>query len=97
MTHMIERDPDLEVGQLRALLTMSRELMQSDKPFAALAPAGRAMVELAHVDSALLLVRGEVNECILSTRRAYPPGRLPATSGTPWPWPGSTAQWTSLR
>ncbi|AWL06977.1 diguanylate cyclase [Massilia oculi] len=64
MTHITERDPDLEVRQLRALLTMSRELMQADQPFAALALAGGAMVELTHIDRALLLVRGEVNECI---------------------------------
>jgi hypothetical protein len=57
-------EPDTEVEQLRALLTMSRKLMQTDEPLAALALAGRAMTELAHVDSALLLVRGEVNECI---------------------------------
>jgi len=64
MTHMTERDLDLEARQLRALLTMSRELMQADKPFTALALAGRAMAELTHIDSALLLVCGEINECI---------------------------------
>ena len=42
MTHMTEPSPDLEARQLRALLTMSRELMQVDKPGAALALAGRA-------------------------------------------------------
>ena len=56
--------PDAEVQQLQALLTMSRELMQVDEPLAALALAGRAMADLAQVDKALLLVRGEVNESI---------------------------------
>ena len=53
-----------EAGQLRALLTMSRELMQADEPFAALVLAGRAMAELAHAGRALLLVRGEVHASI---------------------------------
>ena len=65
-------EPDTEVGELRALLTMSRELMQSDEPLAVLALAGRAMADLAHVDSALLLVRGEVNEAIGFDRRGVP-------------------------
>ena len=72
MTHMTEPSPDLEARQLRALLTMSRELMQVDKPGAALALAGRAMAELAHIDSALLLVRGEINECIAFDREGRP-------------------------
>jgi diguanylate cyclase (GGDEF)-like protein len=55
---------DAEVQQLRALLTMSRELMQVDQPQVALALAGRAMSDLAQVENALLLVRGEVNESI---------------------------------
>jgi diguanylate cyclase (GGDEF)-like protein len=65
-------EPDTEVLQLRALLTMSRKLMQADEPLAALALAGRAMAELAHVESALLLVRGEVNECIGFDRTGKP-------------------------
>jgi len=81
MTHMTERDPDPEVWQLRALLTVSRELMQVDKPSAALALAGRAMAELAHIDRALLLVRGEINECI-AFDGAGMPGR--AASGHGW-------------
>lgn len=55
---------DVEVQQLQALLTMSRELMQVDEPLAALALAGRAMADLAQVNKALLLIRGEVNESI---------------------------------
>jgi diguanylate cyclase (GGDEF)-like protein len=81
MTHMTEPDPDLEVRHLRALLTMSRELMQIDKPSIALALAGRAMAELAHIDSALLLVRGEISECIAFDRTGTP-GR--AASAHAW-------------
>ena len=65
-------ETDTEVGELRALLTMSRELMQSDEPLAVLALAGRAMADLAHVDSALLLVRGEVNAAIGFDRTGEP-------------------------
>jgi diguanylate cyclase (GGDEF)-like protein len=65
-------EPDTEVGQLRALLTMSRELMQTDEPLAVLMLAGRAMADLADVDSALLLVRGEVNEAIGFDRTGEP-------------------------
>lgn len=53
-----------EIQQLRALLTVSRELMQVDDFPTALALTGRAMAELTQVDNALLLVRGEVNESI---------------------------------
>jgi len=81
MTHMTEPSPDLEVRQLQALLTMSRELMQVDKPSAALALAGRAMAELTHIDSALLLVRGEINECIAFDRTGRPGA---AASGHDW-------------
>jgi diguanylate cyclase (GGDEF)-like protein len=61
-----------EVGQLRALLAMSRELMQTDEPLAALALAGQAMAGLARIDSALLLVRGEVNASIGFDRTGTP-------------------------
>lgn len=61
-----------EAGQLRALLSMSRELMQADEPFAALVLAGRAMAELAHAGRALLLVRGEVNASIAFDRAGKP-------------------------
>lgn len=81
MTYMTEPSPDQEARQLRALLTMSRELMQVDKPSAALALAGKAMAELAHIDSALLLVRGEINECIAFDRTGTPGA---ATSGHDW-------------
>jgi diguanylate cyclase (GGDEF)-like protein len=57
---------------LQALLAMSRELMQVDTPQEALALTGRAMAELAHVDNALLVVRGDVNEDIGFDRAGRP-------------------------
>ena len=63
---------DAEVRQLQALLTMARELMQVGESLAALALVGRAMVDLAQVDSALLLIRGEVNESIGFDRTGKP-------------------------
>lgn len=61
-----------EIRQLRALLTVSRELMQVDELQAALALAGRAMSDLAQVDNALLLVRGEIDESIAFDRNGRP-------------------------
>jgi diguanylate cyclase (GGDEF)-like protein len=46
--------------------------MQVDKRCAALALAGQATAELAHIDSALLLVRGGINECIAFDRSGAP-------------------------
>lgn len=65
-------EPVAEVQQLRALLSMSRELMQAGDALTVLALAGRAMVELAQVDSALLLIRGEVNDAIGFDRSGRP-------------------------
>lgn len=64
MAQQIERDPGGEVRHLRALLTMARELMQVESPAAVLALTGRALAGLADIDSALLLVQGEVMESI---------------------------------
>lgn len=52
--------------------------MQADKTSIVLALAGCAMAELAYIDSALLLVCGEINECI-AVNRTGTPGR--AASG----------------
>jgi diguanylate cyclase (GGDEF)-like protein len=70
-----------EVRQLQALLEMSRELMQVDNPQAALALTGRAMAELAGVDDALLLVRGEINEDI-----GFDHAGTPRTAGRDHAW-----------
>lgn len=51
---------------------MSRELMQVDKPSDVLALTGRAMAELAQVDRALLLVRGDVTELVGFDREGRP-------------------------
>ncbi len=72
MTRTTEQGPEAEIRRLRAVVAMSRELMQVDKASDALALAGRAMTELADVDSALLLVRGEINECIEFDRNGDP-------------------------
>jgi diguanylate cyclase (GGDEF)-like protein len=56
--------PMREVQQLQALLAMARELIQMDDAPAALALAGRTMIELAGADSALLLIRGEASESV---------------------------------
>lgn len=62
MKHGIKREREL--WQLRALLGMSRELLQSDDRLDALGLAGRAMAELAQPRSALLLVRGDVEQAV---------------------------------
>jgi diguanylate cyclase (GGDEF)-like protein len=45
--------------QLRVLLTLSRELFQTDEASSSLGLIGRALVEMIQPDSALLLVRGD--------------------------------------
>ncbi|MCA1855214.1 GGDEF domain-containing protein [Massilia oculi] len=66
---------------MRALLVLARELMQVESACAVLALAGRAMAELAKVESALLLVRGEVTESIAFDREGRP---HKAAAGHPW-------------
>lgn len=48
----------LGLAQLRVLLTLSRDLLQTDDANASLELAGRALVEMIRPDSALLLVGG---------------------------------------
>jgi diguanylate cyclase (GGDEF)-like protein len=55
---------DMELRQLRALLGMSRELLQSDDTFGMLALAGRAMAELTRPRSALLVVCGDTEQVV---------------------------------
>jgi len=74
-------DSPTEAEQLRGLLTMSRELMQANEPFAALVLAGRAMADLAHACSALLLLRGEVNASI-----GFDHSGKPRKTGTSHDW-----------
>lgn len=61
-----------EVQDLQALLTMSRELMQVDDAVAALALAGRTLIELVKADRALLLVRGDISESMGFDRAGSP-------------------------
>jgi diguanylate cyclase (GGDEF)-like protein len=70
MTRKTEAVP--EVQQLRALLTMSRELMQVDEGLAVLSLAGRVMAELGHMDGALLVIRGKANESVSFDRNGRP-------------------------
>lgn len=63
---------DAEVQQLRALVTMSRELMQVDSAPAALALMGRTLTGLAQAEQALLLVRGDINESIGFNQAGWP-------------------------
>lgn len=46
-------------GQMRILLTLSRDLLQTDEPIGSLELVGRALVEIIRPDSALLLLRGD--------------------------------------
>jgi len=46
-------------GQMRILLTLSRDLLQTDEPVGSLELVGRALVEIIRPNSALLLLRGE--------------------------------------
>lgn len=46
-------------GQMRILLTLARDLLQTDEPIDALGLVGRTLVELIRSDSALLLLRGD--------------------------------------
>jgi diguanylate cyclase (GGDEF)-like protein len=63
---------DMELRQLRALLGMSRELLQSDSPLGALELAGRAMAELTRPSSALLVVRGDAEQAVAFDRDGRP-------------------------
>jgi diguanylate cyclase (GGDEF)-like protein len=62
MTHHTE--PDTEVRQLRALLTMSRELMQADEPSAVPGLAGRVLADTAHAHANELARRDEADDAM---------------------------------
>ena len=49
----------LDAAQLRVLLTLARELFQSDEVSSSLRVVGRTVVDMIRSDSALLLLRGE--------------------------------------
>lgn len=58
----MEHDPgqagQLEAAQLRVLLTLSRELLQTDEAGISLRLVGQTLVEIIHPESTLLLLRG---------------------------------------
>jgi len=64
--------PMREVQQLQSLLTMSRELMQVDDATAAVALAGRTVLELTKGGGALLLVRGDISASVGFDRSGRP-------------------------
>jgi diguanylate cyclase (GGDEF)-like protein len=70
MTRTTRSDP--EVQQLRALVTMSRELMQVDSASAALALMGRTLTGLVQAEQGLLLVRGDIDESIGFNQAGWP-------------------------
>lgn len=52
--------PPFGAGQLRVLLTLSRDLLQTDEASGSLALVGRTLVDMVQPSSALLLVRGDL-------------------------------------
>lgn len=58
--------------QLRSLLTLSRELLQTDDALGVLRLLGRGVAELTQADSALLLVRGGADDAIGFDERGVP-------------------------
>jgi diguanylate cyclase (GGDEF)-like protein len=84
MEHKVE--PQRELGQLRVLLGMSRELLQSDDAEEVLELAGRAMLELTQASTALLVLRGEGEHVV-----AFDRGGRPHAAGKAHPWYGSAA------
>jgi diguanylate cyclase (GGDEF)-like protein len=59
MTKQQVEAQQLDPGQMRILLTLSRDLLQTDEPIGSLELVGRALVEIIQPDSALLLLRGK--------------------------------------
>jgi diguanylate cyclase (GGDEF)-like protein len=84
MEHRIE--PQRELEQLRVLLGMSRELLQSHDAQEVLELAGRAMLELTQASTALLVLGGEGEQIVAFDRR----GR-PQAAGKEHPWYGNAA------
>lgn len=62
MSHDTEQE--LRPEQLRSLLTVSRELLQTDEPVEACRLAGQAMVDLSGASAGLLLVRGDGEQAV---------------------------------
>jgi len=71
----------LEPAQLRALLTISRELLQTDDALDVLGLAGRGMAELTQSAAALLIVHGDSENVVGFDARGMP---SPAASDHPY-------------
>lgn len=65
-------EPQRELGQLRALLGMSRELLQSHDAKEVLELAGRAILELTQASTALLVLHGEGEQVVAFDRSGRP-------------------------
>lgn len=62
---MNNQDTSAQLEQLRPLLMLSRELLQSDDAIGSLELVGKTLVEMMRMDSALLIVRTEGTEYIV--------------------------------
>jgi diguanylate cyclase (GGDEF)-like protein len=78
---MIKSSQEHELERLHALLGISRELLQTDDASEVLALTGRAIMELAGANEALLIVCGDGERAVAFDRR----GR-PLCTGVAHPW-----------
>ena len=62
----------LAPGQLRVLLTLSRDLLQTDEANGSLDMIGRTLIEMVQPDSALLLLRGNRMHIVGFDKRGLP-------------------------
>jgi diguanylate cyclase (GGDEF)-like protein len=61
----MSNDPALQLDRLRPLLSLSRELLQSDDALGALQLVGKALADMMHIDRAMLLVQTGEDEYIV--------------------------------
>jgi diguanylate cyclase (GGDEF)-like protein len=70
---MSDRDPTLQIAQLRSLLTLSRELLQSDELDDCLELVGATLAEMTQMNAALLIVPGDgTHDIVAFDRRGIP-------------------------
>jgi len=81
MVMMIKTAQEYELERLHALLGVSRELLQTDEVSEVLALTGRAIMELAGANEALLIVCGDDERAVAFDRRGRPLG---ADAAHPW-------------
>lgn len=72
MRHKQIKTGELGLVQLRVLLTLSRELLQTDETDRSLLLVGRALVDLVQPHSALLVLRGDSNDAVGLDSRGIP-------------------------